>query len=311
MSLFETDYSSSSSDGGSDQDYEDRTSLKMNNYAFISFTLDRLAYYEGNRGQQLIVDIDDVKVLDGIVMDRGDEGDDTMKVFGWDTWFQTDENGKLDEDIDAEEVPSRHSEKFGTNNFSYSLENAVWEEDEPMELGNLVMWAGNSTKNRTLLKVVTPNGHDAIEDKEDDYNWINTDDLELRDDLKGRRIILSYEKVSWDPDDNDSDEPITYTDAKILDAETFAGITMMNSDSGSSSSSDSGSSGSLGSSESGETDLADGIPSELDNIIGFMANTYETEPENVEKLVKGELNASHSMDDVDIGAVVDEIESRM
>ncbi|QRD99696.1 hypothetical protein VOLN27_70 [Halorubrum virus VOLN27B] len=315
MSLFDTDYNSggNANNGGASGDFEERLSLKMNNYAFISFKISRLGEYTGSSyGQSLIVDADDVEVIDGIVMERspGDDSDDTVKVFGWDTWFATDDNGKLTEDVTGDEVPSRHNEQFGSNDFTYKLSETVQEGDDPVSLGNCTLWLSNGTKNRTFAKVVTPAGHDVIDDKDDNYNWLDEDAIELRDDLEGRRIILSYYKDGFLPDDAESeDDYVEYTDAKVLDADTLAGITIANSgDDGDESDESSGSSGgSLGGSDDGDDELPEGVPQAADQIIDFMANTGETNPENVEQLVNGEVGDA----EYDLDAVISEIERRM
>jgi uncharacterized membrane protein YgcG len=319
MSLFDTDYNSggNTNNSGDNSEYEDRISLKMNNYAFVSFKISRLGEYTGSSyGQSLIVDADDLQVIDGIVMERspGDPDDDTIKVFGWDTWFATNENGQLTEDVTVDEVPSRHNEQFGSNNFTYKLMDAVQEGDDPISLGNCTMWLSNGTKNRTFAKVITPAGHDVIDEKEDDYNWLNDDLVELRDDLEGRRIILSYYKDSFVPDDPEIDDegnpiPVEYTDAKVLDADSFAGITIVNSENDGSSSDSGSSGGSSGGSVGGgdAEELPEGVPESADQIIDFMANTGETNPENVEQLVNGEVGD----DDYDLEAVIGEIERRM
>ncbi|UBF19656.1 hypothetical protein HRTV-10_gp72 [Halorubrum tailed virus 10] len=315
MSLFDTDYNSggNTNNSGASGDFEERISLKMNNYAFISFKIGRLGEYTGSSyGQSLIVDADDVEVIDGIVMERspGDESDDTIKVFGWDTWFATDDNGAPTEDVGVDEVPSRHNEQFGSNNFTYKLQEAVREDDDPVSLGNCTLWLSNGTKNRTFAKVITPAGHDVVDDKDDNYNWLNDDALELRDDLEGRRIILSYYKDGFLPDDAESeDDYVEYTDAKVLDAETFAGITIANSggDGDDSDESSGSSGGSLGGGDDSDEELPEGVPQAADQIIDFMANTGETNPENVEQLVAGEVGDA----EYDLDAVIAEIENRM
>lgn len=308
MSLYSTDYNSgSSSDNNSgssaDGDFEDRGKLKMGKYTMVSFVVDRLAEWTGQYGQQLIIDMDDVEVLDGIIMDRGGDDDDTTKVFGWETWFQTDENGQLAEDVDGDDVPTRHAESFGSNDFTYELEGSVQEGDDPIPLGNLTMWVGNQTKFRTFAKVVTPQGHDIIGDKDDDMNWLATDKLEVRDDLKGRRIVMFFREESFTPDGED--EAVEYTDATILDADSGAPITISNGSSGGSgngSSDDGESGGSVG----GDDGLPEGVPESADDMIDFMARTDQTDPDEIETVIDSEVGDV----DYDLDAVVAEIESR-
>jgi uncharacterized membrane protein YgcG len=312
MSLYSTDYNSGSSNdnnsgSSNDGDFEERDSLKMGKYTMLSFVVDRLSEYTGQYGQQLIIEMNDVEVMDGIVMDRGpsDPDDDTKKVFGWETWFNVDENGQLTENVDENDVPSRHAESFGSNDFTYELEGAVKEGDDPIPLGNLEMWVNNQTKFRTFAKVVTPLGHAVVSDKDDDMEWLSTDKLEIRDDLQDRRIVMFFREESFTPDGQD--EAVEYTDATILDADSGAPITISNSSSGSSgngSSDDGGSSGgSVGGSSSG---LPDGVPEAADEMIDFMARTDQTDPEEIETVIDSEVgDVSY-----DLEAVVAEIESR-
>lgn len=309
MSLYDTDYNSGSAnnnDSDSEDDYEERENLKLAKYAIISFEVSRLGEYSGDYGQNLIVDLDDVDVLDGIVMDRNPgTDDDTNKVFGWETWFQTDENGQLAEEVGENDVPTRHAESFGSNDYNYELTNSVKEdEEETHNLGNLTIWMGNQTKFRTFAKVLTPQGHDIVDDKEDDFNWLATDDPQIRGDLQGQRMTMFFQEETFTPDGED--EPVTYTDAVVLDADTGAGITIKNGSSSggsssSSSSSSSGDSGSLG----GNSGLPEGVPDGADEIIGFLARTDKTDPDAVADFIEGEVDT-----DYDIDACIAEIEGR-
>ena len=306
MSLFNTDYNSGSSSGSSNGgDYEERDSLKMTNYAIVSFEVDRLAEYTGSQyGQSVFVDLNDVQVHHGLVYDRfyGDD-DDTIKVFGFGKWFQTNEDGTLDEEIQDELINRRISEEFGGNQFPYEYVDHVTEDnDDVIDLGNMSFSLGNSTKYRTMLKVFSKSGHDAIDDKEDEYNWADENEIELRDDLEGRRLLMFFKQESFVPDGED--EAIDYTDAVILDAETGAGVTIQNGESDSSGSDDEEESGGT---VGGDDDdgLPEGVPEEADDIIDFMARTNETDPDQVEQLVSGEA------DEYDLDAVIGEVESRM
>lgn len=319
MSLFETDYNSggstdSNSSGSGDGDYEDRYSLKLANYAIVSFEVTRLAEYtHGQNGQSMIVDLDDVEVIHGAAYDRfyndDEEEDMTKKVFGFDSWFDIDENGQLAEEFDEEFVPKRDSETHVGNNYPYELIDYTLEEDDNvLDLGNMTMWMSNSTKYRTFAKVVTPDGHDIVADKEDDFDWLATEEPELRDDLEGRRIVMFFKQESFTPDGDD--EEVEYFDATILDEKTGEGITIQNGSSGGSSDdsgSSSGDSGSIGGDDSDDGGLPDGVPDEADQIIDFMADTDETAKENVESLIEGEAPGQ----DYDTDAVIAEIESRM
>ncbi len=306
MSLLTTDYNSGSS-SGNNGDYEERDSLKLSNYGIVSFEVSRLDEYTGSQyGQSVFVDVDDVEVHHGLIYDRFyDDDDDTMKVFGFGKWFQTNEDGTLAEEIQEKYLNERINEEFGGDDYPYELEGYTTEDEETIELGDMSMSLGNSTKFRTFLKVITKAGHDVIDDDEDDYNWADEDKLELRDDLRGRRMILFFKIDSFTPDGED--EEVTYTDAVILDAKTGAGITIQNGDddgTDDADDTDDTDGGTVGGDDDGG-ELPEGVPESADSIIDFMARTEETDPDQVENLVDGEA------DEYDLDAVIAEVESRM
>lgn len=320
MSLLSTDYNSGStgSDSSDSGEYEDRPRISMNNYAIISFEVGELSEYTGDYGQNVYVDLDDVELIHGMFYDRTWEGpgsaddyDDKMKkLFGFGSWFETNEDGTLAEEIDEKYINHRITENFGKNEFPYEYIDRVQEGDDPIEVGDYDMKLSNSTKNRTFLKVLTTAGHDVVDDKEDGYSWADEDKIELRDDLEGRRLILFYKHNSFTPEGDD--EEVTYTDAVVLDADTGAGVTIQNGSSDSSGSSGSSSDSKDDSSDSSGTlggndddSLPEGVPEEADEIIDFMARTGETSPDGVDNLVSGEA------DDYDLDAVVAEVERRI
>lgn len=308
MSLLGTDYNSggnSSGNNGGDNDYEERDSLKLSDYAMISFEVTRLDEYTGQKfGQSVFVDVDDVRVKHGLVYDRfkGND-DDTVKIFGFGKWFQTNEDGTLDEEITDNLINQRISEEFGGEQYPYEYEGHTTEDSDEIELGNMSFSLSNSTKYRTFLKVLTNAGHDVIGDKDDDFNWADEDKLELRDDLVGRRMVLFFKQETFTPDD--SDDEITYTDAVVLDEETGAGITIQNGSSDSSGDSDGTSDDDAGGTVGGGDDLPKGVPEEAEEIINFLVRTDEDDPDEIDNLVGAEA------DEYDLDAVVAEVERRM
>lgn len=304
MSLLTTDYNSGGSNDN-DNDYEERDSLKLSNYAMVSFEVSRLAEYTGSQyGESVFVDVDDVRVKHGLVYDRFyDDDDDTMKVFGFGKWFQTNADGTLAEEVQDDLLNKRISEEFGGDDYPYEYETHTTEDvEEEVELGNMSFSLSNSTKYRTFLKVITEAGHDVINDKNDDYDWANEDELDIRDDLRGRRMVLFFKKERFTPDGED--EEVEYTDAVVLDESSGAGITIQNGESSGSSNSDDSedSSGSIGGDD--ESELPEGVPDELDDIISFMARTEEDDRDQIDQLASGEA------DEYDLDAVVAEVEAR-
>lgn len=315
MSLLTTEYNSNSGGNNSgDGDYEERDSLKMSNYAIVSFELSG-DYNENSSqfGQSVYVDLDDVRVLHGLVYDRFyNDDDDTMKVFGFGEWFQTNEDGTLNEEVQEDLINKRISEKFGGDTYPYELDGFTTEDDdEEISLGDMTMNLSSSTKYQTILKVISEAGHDVIADKDSDDGWVDTNKLGIRDDLLGRRLILFFKINTFTPEGED--DTVSYTDAVVLNADTGAGITINNEDSSSSSSEDTtddeSASGSIGGDSGGDADdLPDGVPAAANEIIDFMARTDETDPANVEQFIEGEVDSST---EYDVEAVIEVIEDRM
>jgi hypothetical protein len=280
----------------------------------VSFEVTRANEHTGDYGQNVYLDLDNVRVKHGMVYDRQwvpdgeteDTYDDTtMKVFGFGKWFDTNDDGTLDEEIQEKFINHRISESFGSNTFPYEFESLTKEGDDEIEMGNMSMKLKNSTKFRTILKVITTAGHDVINDKDDDFDWADENRIELRDDLDSKRIVLFYKKQSFTPDGDD--EEVTYTDAVLLDESTGAGITIQNGDSDGGSSSSENKDASEGGTLGGNDDdaLPEGVPEEADSIIDFLARTNENNPSEVDSLVASEA------DDYDLDAVVEEVERRM
>jgi len=312
-----TDYNpSSNSSGSSSNEYKDRVGLKLDKYATIEFTLDRVGLYEDSTGQKMILNMDDVEVIDGIVMDR-DDG--KVKIFGWDQWFdrnpETMELVPIEGDeIDRELIPERHSEQFGDNQFRYSLRETVLEADgdDSVEIEDAEFWIGNSTKARTLAKVLSTKGHGMVADKDDDFNWLSVDarnsQFPMREDLEDRRLQLWFQRESFTPDD--SDEEVTYTDAVVLDGKTEAGITIDNNGGGTGNRSESGNS--VDSTHSDDSDTQERpngrFPSGVEELIGVFARSGQTNRERVGRMIDAELDDGQT---VDMDEVMDKIEARM
>jgi len=309
------------------QDYKDRESILVGRYAIIEATLGDFGVYEGQYGQNIIPGLDDAEVLEGVICSRTDNGDgeadEKMKVFGWDKWYDRDEEMELvpfDDggEITTDELGRRVTDEAGGDTYKYQIEAGVLEgRDEPVDIGDVELWLGNGKKARTLAKVFSAEGHDIIDDKDDDRSWLNAEDrgsFNLRDELDGRRVMIWFEQVTLTPDDiDDLDESVTYTDAVVLDAETETPITIINDeedeDGAESDSSDDGDedgSDSSGAAESGDSD-GEELPGDVDELVDMFARTGQDNRDNVKNIIMDEAPDGY---EPDMDYIMDEIQAR-
>jgi len=321
-----TDYNPTggSSDGG---DYKERDSLLLSNYAIVSAELVSVGVYEGNYGLNLILNCDDGVVHEGVLTRRTDNGDgeadDKLKVFGWDQWYDRDEDYDLvpfDEggEITTDNLGRRVTQEAGGDTYRYDIEEGVLEgRDEPVEIGDFEHWLSNGKKARTFAKVLSERGHDVVDqdNKRDDRDWLaveDEDDFQLRDELQGRRIMFWFERTTLTPDDMEGlDDTVTFTDSVILDGETEAPITIVNSDEEDESSTESDSSDAEtdGSSDGGD-DVEGGeqeLPQDVDELVDMFARTGQDDPDSIETIVTEESPADY---EVDIDAIMSEVQAR-
>jgi len=329
MSRFgSTSYNPSGSSGNSSDDYKDREAMLLDKYAIIEANLAEVGVYEGNYGMNIILNMDDAVVREGVLTERVEqpngEADNKLKVMGWDTWYDRNENMELvpfeeGEEVDLNGIGRRETETHGGDKYKYSIEEGVMEgRDESVEIGDRELWLGGGKKTRTIAKVLSSKGHDIIDEdnKRDDREWLNAEnelDFALREELEGRRIMFWFENTTLSADEiDDLDEDVTFTDAVILDAETEAPITIPNDTDGNSNTSESSAGGDSGSSDSddGTDDVADDEPSfpkDVDEMIDMFARTGQTDPDMIGNSIK---DAAPEDYDVDMDAVVSAIERR-
>ena len=323
-----TDYNPTggSSGGG---DYKDRDSMLLGQYAIIEFDLDRVGVYEGNYGKQMILNMDDVEVREGVITERTGDGDGEegkLKVYGWDKWYSRDED-TMDlipfdgsDEITIDELGRRVSEDAGSDTYKYRIEEGILEgRDQPADVGDRELWLSNGKKTRTLAKVLSERGHDIVDDdnKRDSREWLNADDddeFQLRPELEDRRLMLWFKQTTLEPnDDNDLDEPVTFIDSVLLDAETEAGITIKNDESDGDEADDEAADADDGDDEAAEDagtepDSPDrDYPEDVNQVLDMFSRTGQTDRDSIESIVRDEAPADF---DVDMDEIMDEIETR-
>lgn len=328
MSRFgSTNYNPTGSSNDSDSsEYKEREPFLLGEYAIIEFTLDNVGVYSGDYGQNMILNMDDVEVREGVNSER--VGDGKLRVWGWDRWFDRDPDtkelqpiGDMDT-VSADALPEIETQQAGNDQYRYQIIDPVMEgQDEPVPVGDRELWLSNGKKTRTLAKVLSQKGHEVINgaNKKEDYGWLNADDSEsfrLRPELQDRRIMMWFEPVTLTPDqlDGDTDEPVTFTDTVALDAETETGITIDNSTSEDENTLEAAGEDELPGGEYQESAAGDGttgatgdggFPQAVDNLINVFARNGVEDREQVERMVESEAGP-----EVDIGAVMAEIEAR-
>jgi hypothetical protein len=127
--------------------------------------------------------------------------------------------------------------------------------------------------------------------------------------------MMWFESVTLSPDqlDGDTNEPVTFTDTVVLDAETETGITIDNGTSEDENTLEAADDGPAGGDYQEGVAVDDtkgatgdgGFPQPVDNLIDVFARNGVEDREQVERMVESEAGP-----DVDIGAVMAEIDSR-
>lgn len=334
MSRFKsTDYNPTGSTTGSSSsgDYKERDAFLLDRMAIITFELDSVGVYDGNYGQTMILNMDDVEVNEGVLSERLD--DEKIKVFGWDNWFDRDEDTfelqplPGQDTVKDEDLPSVESQSAGGEKYRYAITDALMEgRDEPVSIGDGELWLTNGKKTRTLAKVLSQMGHDAVSDENEreDHGWLNAEteaEFQLRDELQGRRLMMWFEQVTIPAEDmdDDQDEDITFTDTVLLDAKSESGITIANGDGGGTVGGDDSTGGGSGNATDAADEPADGAsgddsddeeasyPNAIDGLLDVFARNNQNDREKVSSAVRNEAPDDY---DVDMDAVMAEIQER-
>lgn len=304
--------------------------MLLGQYAIVESGLARVGVYDGQYGKTLILNLDDTVINEGVITERIDDGngnaDGKVKVFGWDKWYDRDENMELvpfDEggEITVDNLGRRVTEEAGGSTYKYEVTEGVLEgRDEPVSIGDREIWLSNGKKARTLAKVFSKHGHDVVdeENKRDDSSWLIADDEDsfgLRDELEDRRVMFWFEQNTLKADDVEGlDQDVTFTDSVVLDAETEAGITIQNGDGGGNGGGgDGGGTTDDTNSDDASVDAAsngdgiEGFPEAIDELVDMFARTNQTNRESIETLVMDEAPADYT---VDMNAVMAAVEDR-
>lgn len=234
------------------------------------------------------------------------------------------------------------SETFGGNDYFYTPVGVIIEEagdiatnddlevetsDGPsIQIGDASMLLNNGTWVRTYAKKIAAAGDDIINDngdeptdrgepetnpKYDSHEWLNEDNLELRDELDGRSIELwiTEQTETWD-----DGEETTFKVPNVMDVKTEEFINIDNGVDGNDSSSDSSSGSSSGSQESKQSSsdsndsddsesssedssgLPEGVPDKLDDLLDYMARNGGDDPDEIRNFAADEVDDPDEVD---------------
>lgn len=225
--------SGSSSGSSSSSNGNDDLNLTMVPHATIEGDLTKV-FGNGNQwGQSLGISFENVELVDGCLYYDPDK--DKHKVFPWKdvVGISPDE---ADGDYSAFEPNQFLVKNYGGTEKRYELvESVIPDEEDPVEIGDAIMWYGGSQEHgpkassKVLAQILTSLGRDMLIDEENangDYvqNWLR--DISAtnvcRNDLQGRRFAFFEVKKESNQSDHKYHHPI------VIDAQTGAQVTVQN-----------------------------------------------------------------------------------
>jgi hypothetical protein len=213
----------SGNNSGNDFDNEDNDTLTLARNTAIETTLVDAFQFEKSWGATLGVNLGDVELLDGILMQKR-EDETKLKLFSWEEFgFERDEDGVAQ--VDDDKIPNNHMIKVGENTHNYdmldyAIEGAEGSAGESALVGDVTIMMNKSSKARTLAELILEAGEGATGDGDawgDDHGWLRDDVADLRDELEGRTVELFYRRISYENDDGDSK---SYDQATLIDSKT-------------------------------------------------------------------------------------------
>ncbi|OYR54980.1 hypothetical protein [Halorubrum halodurans] len=223
----------SDSSGSSGSSTPDKN-LTMVPHAAIEGDLVKVFGNENQFGQSLGLSWENVELVDGCLY--YDPEKDKHKVFPWKDVVGI-APGEAD-GLSADDANQYLVKNYGTTEKRYELVEAVVpEQDEPVEIGNAIMWYSGSDEygpksaSRTLAKILTRQGRDMVIDEEDSTaeryikGWLRDTSASnvLRDDLEDRRFAFFEVKKQSNQSDRQYHHPI------VVDTQTGAQVTVQNS----------------------------------------------------------------------------------
>lgn len=298
-------------------DWDDRARLSLPQSAAIEGAIQRISQNTHDRfGTSLIVNMDDVELIDGILMERTDDSE-KLKVFSWEDFgFDRDDDGIAQ--VPEDEIPRRQSIDVGNNTYSYktidsAIEGAEGRPGESVFVGDVEMFLGSTSKGRSLAKVLSTHGDDAVSEEDDEWNddfkWLNNDVAELRDEIAERKIELFFKPVTYETT-NDNDETVerSFSRAILLDSKTGERIPPLGEVSGEvESSTEEDTDADDGSEDETEDDTSE-LPDEAQPVLELYVDRGEVpDPDDVKTMLDSQLGDDNEDEYVD--AIVEKAEA--
>jgi len=286
--------------GNSGSNYDDTPTLTMSAKTAIEGAITNLGQFD-KYGRSLIVNIDDVEVLDGILMEKTTDSD-KLKLFSWEQFgFERDEDGVVD--VEEDEIPNRQSINAGGDTHTYQLlDSAVEGADghlgESVFVGDATMFISGTSKGRSLVDHICADGKGArnADDDEkwnDDYDWLKEDVAELRPELEGREIELFFKPISYTKENDDGEEEErSYNVAVLIDSKTGEVIKTVDSEEEVETETDTNPA-------SGEVDGSEDLPDGVQRVRDLFIDKAKDGEEPSEQTVENMLDTQTEEDDID------------
>jgi hypothetical protein len=276
----DNDNNSGSDDSGSSPDQKDKN-IKMTPNAAIEGDLVKVFGNENQWGQSLGLSWENVELVDGCLY--YDPEKNKYKVFPWkDVVGISPEEA---DDLTADQANEYLVKNYGSTEKRYELVEAVVPGDDPVDIGNAVMWYSGSEEygpksaSKTLAKILTEAGHDMVIDEEDctasDYikGWLSDVSAQnvLRPDLQGRRFgFFEIRKQS-------NETEYKYQHPIVVDTQTGSKVSMNNATDDTQGTLDD---------ESGENEAAEAdVPEPIADFISTCDSLGFTEPDRAAQLL--------------------------
>lgn len=225
----QTNSGNNSGSSGSD----DAMNLTMVPHAAIEGDLVKVFGNDNSFGQSLALVFENIQLVDGCLYYDAEK--DKNKVFPWkDIVGMTPEEA---DDLTADDANKFLVKNYATTEKRYELVDAVVpEQDDPIEIGDAVMWYSGSedhgpkAASRTLAKILTEQGRDMVIEEEDcttdSYiqGWLADTSAEncLRSDLQDRTFAFFEVKKDSNSSNRQYHHPI------VVDTQTGAQVTVAN-----------------------------------------------------------------------------------
>ena len=291
--------SSSGSSGGSGGG--DNINLTMVPHAAIEGDLVKVFGNDNSFGQSLGLSWENVELVDGCLY--YDSEKDKHKLFPWKDVVGV--SPEEDDSLTADQANQYLVKNYGGTEKRYELVEAVVPEtDEPVEIGDAIMWYSGSNEygpksaSKTLAKILTKQGRDMVIPEEESTaeryikGWLrDTSAADVtREDLSAPRFSFFEVKKQSNRSERQYHHPI------VVDVQTGAQVTVANAtddEGGDTSGTLDGDSGS----ESGENEAASGdaVPEPIDDFISTCESLGFTDRDRAATLL-GDLMADDGND---------------